>query len=88
MAWRGRGSRWPHPLVLPGGLYLGRVQPQEDGAGPLNQRFSDCTVSRTHLGSGDSESVGLGREKIPCSNSLAGQSDTGGPHATLRTAEP
>ena len=59
-AWSGWGSRWPHPLVLPGSLHLGRVQPQEGRAGLLNQRFSNCTVSRTHLGSRDSESVGLG----------------------------
>ena len=29
-------------------------------AGPLNQCFSNCTVTRIHLRSGDSESVGLG----------------------------
>ena len=29
-------------------------------AGTLNQCFSNCNVSRTHLGSRDSESVGLG----------------------------
>ena len=45
----------PGPPCLP----LGRVQPQEEGAGPVNQRFSDCIVSRTPLGSGDSESVRL-----------------------------
>ena len=46
----------PGPLWL----HLGRMHPQDDRAGPQNQRFSNCTVSRTHLGSRDSESVGLG----------------------------
>ena len=30
MAWRGRGSMWPHPLVLSGCLHLGEVQPQDN----------------------------------------------------------
>ena len=58
------------------------------GAGPLNQRFSNCTVSRTHLGSRNSESVGLGRDKILCSNSFKGRTNAAGLQATLRTAEP
>ena len=45
-------------------LHLGRVHPQDDRAGPRNQCFSNCFVSRTHLGSGDSESVGLGQDSV------------------------
>ena len=63
-----RGSRWPHPLVLSDCLHLvagmgwGGVECNHrmTRAGPLNQCFSNCTVTRTHLRSGDSESVGLG----------------------------
>ena len=42
-------------LPAPGGGCKHRVT----RAGPLNQRFSNCSMSRTHLGSGDSESVVL-----------------------------
>ena len=65
----GRGSRWPHPLVLSGCLHLVagvgwgvglECNHRMTRAGPLNQCFSNCTVTRTHLRSGDSESVGLG----------------------------
>ena len=65
----GRSSRWLHPLVLSGCLHLvvgvgmgGVVECNHrmTRAGPLNQCFSNCTVTRTHLRSGDSESVGLG----------------------------
>ena len=60
---------WPGGGGAPGGhtpwysldaCTWGRVQLQDDQAGPLNKCFSNCNVSRIHLGSGDSESVGLG----------------------------
>ena len=55
----------PGPLWL----YLGRVKPQDDGAGPRNQRFSNCTVSRTHLGLEILSQEFWDRDKIPCPNS-------------------
>ena len=58
----------PCPLWLPapgqagGGMggTIGACNPGMTRVGPLNQCFSNCTVGRTHLRSGDSESVGLG----------------------------
>ena len=71
----------PGPLGLP----LGRVQPQNDGAGLLNQRFSVLGAGVTWDPEILSQWVWL-KDKIPCFNSLPGQAKDAGPQAWFRTA--